>query len=110
MESIRYTIYSDIMYSKMQLSEESFAILSILCLLSPDRGGNMCLRDRQQLNRLQEIFANILKLQLLDNDIKSPIVYSKILMVLTRLRQISFGTSDKFNSRCTQLTTVPKQT
>ena len=37
----------------MQLSEESFAILSILCLLSPDRGGNMCLRDRQQLNRLQ---------------------------------------------------------
>ena len=44
-------------FSKMQLSEESFAILSILCLLSPDRGGNMCLRDRQQLNRLQVSFC-----------------------------------------------------
>ena len=44
----------------MQLSEESFAILSILCLLSPDRGGNMCLRDRQQLNRLQVTFFSVI--------------------------------------------------
>ena len=46
-------VFQPFHFSKMQLSEESFAILSILCLLSPDRGGNMCLRDRQQLNRLQ---------------------------------------------------------
>ena len=35
------------------MHEEYFAIIGIMCLLSPDRGENLSLRDRQQLDRLQ---------------------------------------------------------
>ena len=40
----------------LQMTEEYFAIVGILCLLSPDRGENLSLRDRQQLDRLQVRF------------------------------------------------------
>ena len=85
---------SDVLSSinKISLSEESYAILGILSLLSPDRGEGICERDRQQLNSLQvcsksslicskilfqEIFANILRKHMRGIGADNPIEYSK---------------------------------
>ena len=39
--------------TKLKLKECDFAILSIMCLMSPDRGTEVGKRDRQQLCRIQ---------------------------------------------------------
>ena len=46
-------------FSKNGFSENSYALLSLLCLLSPDRG-DISARDRQQLDRLQVSFLGYL--------------------------------------------------
>ena len=38
---------------KLKLTENHFAILAIMCLMSPDRGPDVGTRDRQQLSRIQ---------------------------------------------------------
>jgi len=87
----------------LQMHEEYFAIIGIMCLLSPDRGENLSLRDRQQLDRLQEIFAQILRLRMLDNGLDA-VSFAETLMVLTKLRSISFQYSSRFNDITNNIT------
>lgn len=87
----------------LRLTETQYAILCVMVLMSPDRGSSICTRDRQQLNRLQEIFAHILRLEVEEMNIvgQNPVRFAKYLNVLTKLRSISASFSTKFNTLIT---------
>lgn len=85
---------------KLKLTENHFAILAIMCLMSPDRGPDVGTRDRQQLSRIQEIFSQILSAELhQEKSVSNPAIrFANFADILTKLRDISHSFSPKFNN------------
>ena len=73
---------------ELKMDKFTFSILSVMALMSPDRGHNINLSERRALDNIQESLAALLEIKF-QKENRNPNYFTKCLYLLTKLRAFS---------------------